>query len=253
MESNVQPIRQRMTADEYEQERTQLRALYGASSAAAAAKRDQALALLFYRSGWTQEELAEKERMSQTWVNFRLRFGRFLNFITTVIKSDSLPNNLTEGRFRSFWEQTDKAETNERIRFRMVQQLMADHTVLINPRRKKIGKELVQQFADGRWYKEKTIAGALNAECSLVFETLDKISKEGTYGATAERKRVGQHYEWRIFKTDRTISLHEMIEKLAPILKGLEAEGKKNMATMSPGTVAHLTWQIQQLLKEWAE
>jgi hypothetical protein len=48
-----------------------LTALYGESSVEAAAKRDQALALLFARSGWTQEQLAE-------------------NFITTVIKIESL-------------------------------------------------------------------------------------------------------------------------------------------------------------------
>jgi hypothetical protein len=33
-----------------------------------------------------------------------LRFGRFLAFTTNVVNSESLPNNLTERRFRSFWE-----------------------------------------------------------------------------------------------------------------------------------------------------
>jgi hypothetical protein len=54
-------------------------------------------------------ELAKKEGRTQSWVQYRLRFGRFLNFITMVIKTDSLPKNLTERRFRSLWEQTDKA------------------------------------------------------------------------------------------------------------------------------------------------
>lgn len=36
------------------------------------AKRDQALALLFWRSNWTQEE-----GKSQSWVDYRLRFGGF--------------------------------------------------------------------------------------------------------------------------------------------------------------------------------
>jgi hypothetical protein len=39
---------------------------------------------LFYRSGWTQEELAKKEGKSPQWVAQRIRFGRFLNFSTAV-------------------------------------------------------------------------------------------------------------------------------------------------------------------------
>jgi hypothetical protein len=46
----------------------------------------------------------------------RLRFGRFLNFITTVINPESMPANLTEGRFRSYWEQTDATELPVLIR-----------------------------------------------------------------------------------------------------------------------------------------
>jgi hypothetical protein len=37
--------------------------------------------------------------------------------------------------------------------------------------------------------------------------------------------------------------------KLRPIIDGLKAEGRKNMATMSPGTVAHLTFQLEQLVE----
>jgi hypothetical protein len=81
-----------------------------------AAKRDQAMALLFARSNWTQEELAEKEGKSQRWMSYRLRFGQFLAFSTTVLTAEKLPTNLTEGRFRGFWEQTDKAD-NDRKRY----------------------------------------------------------------------------------------------------------------------------------------
>jgi hypothetical protein len=42
-------------------------------------------------------------------VAVRLRFGRFLNFSTTVLKADSLPANLTERRFRNARQQTRQA------------------------------------------------------------------------------------------------------------------------------------------------
>lgn len=70
------------------------------------------LARLFFLSGWTQEELATIEGKSKQWVDFRLRFGRFLNFSgfpTRVGKGKSL----SERRFCGYWERTDKHETNE--------------------------------------------------------------------------------------------------------------------------------------------
>ena len=103
--------------------------------AAAGAKRDQVLAGLFYRSGWTQQELAEVEGKNQSWVTRRVRFGRFLENMPDGINPDSLPKNLTERRFRSYWERTDKSETNERIRFRAVQQLMESEATLSKPRK----------------------------------------------------------------------------------------------------------------------
>ncbi len=48
-----------MARANYERERAAVREAYGDSSQEAGAKRDQALAKLFYRSGWAQEALAE--------------------------------------------------------------------------------------------------------------------------------------------------------------------------------------------------
>lgn len=48
------------------------------------------------RSGWTQDQLAAKEKRSQDWVALKIRFGRFLSFTTTVVNAETLPNNLTE-------------------------------------------------------------------------------------------------------------------------------------------------------------
>ena len=71
------------------------------------AKRDQAFAELFYRSGWTQEQLAEREGKSTSWVSCRLRLGRVLAY---VMNSTDLEISLTGGRFRGFLEKTDKTD-----------------------------------------------------------------------------------------------------------------------------------------------
>jgi len=47
------------------------------------------------------------------WIQYRLCFGRFLNFTTTVVKAGTLPKNLTERRFRTFWEQTEERKRAE--------------------------------------------------------------------------------------------------------------------------------------------
>ena len=40
-------------------------------------------------------------------------FGRFLSFSTNVENSQTTPTNLTEGKFRSYWDRTDKCSGNE--------------------------------------------------------------------------------------------------------------------------------------------
>ena len=127
--------------------------------------------------------------------------------------------------------------------------------VATSARRSSIGLQIKEQFADGKWHPLDTIAETINADEDHVRATLDRITKTNhTYfGCTAERKKVGTRVEYRIFKINKTISSNELIEKLTPIIEGLRAEGKKNMVTMSPQTVAVLAHRLQKLLDEWAE
>jgi hypothetical protein len=121
------------------------------------------------------------------------------------------------------------------------------------PRRPKIGFAIREHFANGKWHATQTIATKIEADQDHVATTLDGICKNQTYGCNAEKKKVGTHVEYRIFKMKKTISSNELIEKLTPIIEGLRAEGKKNMVTMSPQTVAVLAHRLQKLLDEWAE
>jgi len=122
-------------------------------------------------------------------------------------------------------------------------------------RRPKIGRTIREHFADGKWHRLSTIASKVEADEDHVRDTLERITwKNVTYnGCKAEKKKVGTHVEYRIFKMDTTVSLTELTEKLTPIIEGLRAEGKKNMVTMSPQTVAVLSHRLQKLLDEWAE
>jgi hypothetical protein len=234
----------------YEAERSRLRELYGETSKEANAKREQALATLFFRSGWTQEQLAAKEGKSQQWVVTRLRFGRFLNFTTTVVNSETIPNNLTEGRFRSFWERT---EGDERQRFREVINLMRAEVSLRRNNRPSIGKALVKRYGDGKWHSVPVMARALDTDEDHVAATLDTMKAlRGTYGARSEKKTVGTELQYRLFKMNKTISSSELTEKLAPIVKDLEEQGRKNQVTMSVTQVAVLANRLRKLLDEWA-
>jgi hypothetical protein len=52
---------------------------------------------------------AAKEGKSQRWISYHLCFGRFLAFSTSGSnQQNTLPINLTERRFRQYWDRTSK-------------------------------------------------------------------------------------------------------------------------------------------------
>jgi len=248
-------LHNRMTEAEYEAERAKLRATYGDSSTEAAAKRDQAMALLFARSNWTQEELAAKECKSQKWVDFRLRFGRFLNFSTTVLNPESLPTNLTEGRFRKYWEEADKFSGNERMRFAAVQKAMRENLAVVKPKQSySIGKAVVADYADGKWHTPEAIAQAIpDATADGVTSVLEGIKDNNHYKCRAEKRKYGKGHQYRIFKQDKLIATSELETKLQPLINELKEQGRSNMATMAPPEVARLAALLQRLLDGWKQ
>ena len=116
-----------------------------------------------------------------------------------------------------------------------------------------LGELVRAQFADGEWHRLETIVAATGAPEKKVRSTLDLMTRWGTYNSKCDRKKVGKEYHFRLSPRDNQISVHELIEKLTPILKELEIQGRANAATMSPPTVRIMTAKIQKLLKEWAE
>lgn len=116
-----------------------------------------------------------------------------------------------------------------------------------------LGKQINAQFGDGKWHSFETIVAKTGARAKKVSGTLDRMWRWGTYKTKCERKKVGAEYHFRLSPRDKQISVEELIEKLTPILKELEVQGRANAATMSPPTVRIMTAKIQKLLEGWAE
>ena len=238
-----------MTEAEYDAARAELSAFYGNTVNEMVARRDQALARLFARSGWTQEKIAKKEGKSQSWITKRLLFGRFLEFSTMVLKPENLPRNLNERRFRELWAKTDQSEGNERIRFQQVLKFIEDNIRIgrtLGP--KGYTKILREKFADGQWYALSEIAETVNASQT---DTHDAIRKMRDVDVEHRLKGRDQHDEYRLFPKDKTVSTIELADKLGPLIKELKIEGKKNMATMVPAVVAMIAEKLQHLLDDW--
>ena len=116
-----------------------------------------------------------------------------------------------------------------------------------------LGRFIKAQFSDGKWHSFETIVSATGAPTAKVLSTLDLMMRWGTYKTKCDRKKVGNENHFRLSPRDKQISVPELIEKLTPILKELEVQGRANAATMSPPTVRIMTAKIQKLLEEWAE
>lgn len=116
-----------------------------------------------------------------------------------------------------------------------------------------VGRNIVAKCRPGKWYAPKEIAKVIGATEDDARRIVGRLCSRPAYGARAERKRVGTETHYRIFKQNKTVRVDELTEKLTPIIDGLIAEGKKNMATMVPATVAMLAAKLKRLLDEWAE
>src|ERR1700730_14595665 len=121
------------------------------------------------------------------------------------------------------------------------------------PSRLDLGKLIKAQFSDGRWHSLEAIVSMTGAPVKNVWSTLDLMWRWGTYKTKCERKKVGTEYHFRLSSAGKQISVHELVEKLTPILKELDVQGRANAATMSPPTVRIMTAKIQKLLEEWAD
>jgi hypothetical protein len=252
----------RMTEAEYERERAKI----AATKQQAGVRWEQELARLFARSGWSTKELAAREGRGVRYIQTLLKFGQFLGFMELrgTTRNEHLAS-IACSRFDHYWRRlsngkADRLGLHDRERFREIARLMTEESgerVGKYQRKPPISREapkaIIKKLGDAQWHKPDTIAKVAGIQPEEVAGAMDSIRKYAVHGAKVEHRKVGKETHYRIFKQDKTVSTDELTEKLTPILEELEAEGKKNMATMVPAKVAMLTARIKQLLKEWAE
>jgi hypothetical protein len=128
---------------------------------------------------------------------------------------------------------------------------------LRQPKRKKLPSDtslsVIKKCNGDKWRNASEIAARTGLPECQVARVIHLIQTSHKHRATVETKRVANKIHYRIFKQDKTVSLEELTTKLRPIVEGLKAEGKKNMATMVPAEVAMLAARLERLLNEWAE
>jgi hypothetical protein len=125
------------------------------------------------------------------------------------------------------------------------------------PRRKKLPGDtsvrVIKRCKGAKWHSAKEFAARAEINEGDVARVIHLIQTGHKHRAKVETKRVGKETLYRILEKDKTVSVQELTTKLRPIVEGLKAEGKKNMATMVPAEVAMLAARLERLLNEWAE
>jgi predicted transcriptional regulator len=111
----------------------------------------------------------------------------------------------------------------------------------------------MEQCAGKKWRSLREIAHIAGISRPAARGVMHNIQSNHKHHVKVEVQKVGNETHYRIFKQDKTVSMEELITKLRPIVEGLKAEGKKNMATMVPAEVAMLAARLERLLNEWAE
>lgn len=242
----------RMSETDYDRERQRIRDLFGDSRNEAGTRWEQALAQLFWRSGWRQEELAIKEGKSQDWVSKRLRFGRFLTFIDNKSENKADSFILSEWAFRRYWERTDGS--NERRRFIQVAEMIGTEQRAGTGRNRNALMDLVREhYSNGKWHATDAIAKRLGKEQDEVERVLAAATSRGARRYKIERRRRGRDFQYRIFSMEKTVSTVELTEKLCPLILDLKAEGSKNMATIAITRIAKIAAELQQMIDEWTK
>jgi len=243
-----------MTKSAYESERAEIESNY-LQGVNYKAKKDQALAKLFDRSGWTQEQLAEMEGKSQNHISEKLKFGAFIHFIASG-DNPQIPANLTERKFRGYWLKT---QGDTRKRFLEVNRMIEEtaELMIVNQQLPKgTSKKIIEKFGDGDWHLLKSYSGFIKRDEKKTLEHLRNMKKQGTGKCVYEERKYGASSQYRIIKgekKEKLIKISIISKEIQPVLEELKAESKKSMAHFNPTHIAYLAIQIEKILNKLAK
>lgn len=202
---------------------------------------DQSLAKLYQESNWTQRQLAEHLKMSQTWVKDQLRFARF------VLNANGV-QDLAERKFRGFWKKTDKNE-EEDMRFAAVSVLIEKDSK--DAAAKKLAQGIRKKFDDGKLHQTSEIAESFELEETETDRILRNMTSNAALKSHAVNKR-GNAYSIKKIEPTRTGDLDALYEEVKPIIKALKTEGRKKETTLAClAQVAYLADKLDELLKTY--
>jgi len=245
---------ERVLRESHEHQRKIIYEIYGESSQEAIAKRDQALAKLYYDSGCTYHELAKIEKKSIGWINQWLRFGRFLNSPTVMETSAPTTSKLTENKFHLCWKRTDETESDEYTQFKQVIQLIKQGEILGRSPRG-LQSRIIDKFADAKYHPLSVIVAGIGEPKyePQISHILDLLVKNNNPKIKCERKKVGKTWSYRIFLSEKTVGTVELTEKLTPITKEMQIMCRRAPGTISNTSLGHLATQIENFLEKWCE
>lgn len=243
-------VRNPITENEYDAKWKQFFATYGGDrSQDMTARRAMALAKFLYDTGWEQQRLVIKLGKTKVWVSYQLRFGRFL--YTYHPQLTAVNTQLTERKFRGYWDKTDSEKT-EAQRFNDAYALLIEDVRNPKPKpNRALLDRLMAQYADGKWHPIDGLCARLQISEALATAGFKALPRS-TYRAKVEGKRVGLRWHYRIFRTDRAISLFEIKEKLGPIIEELEEQGRTNSATVCIPVMAINARLLRRFIDEWS-
>ena len=236
----------RMSGADYDRERQRIANTYGDSRTDAGTRWEQALAKLFWECGWTQDEIALRERKSQKWVDQRTRFGRFLFYAANSTTGTNV-ENLTERAFRAYWDQTGGSDIR---RFGQIAEMLSTGRVT---NRNMLMDQIRGLYSNGKWHSTEAIAARIGKDKDEVERTLAGAASRGHRRYRIERRRRGRDFQYCIYPMDKTVSTVELTEKLGPIILQLKAEGRKNMATIAIAKIADIAAELQIMLDDWTK
>jgi hypothetical protein len=249
---------QRMTPEDYLAARQEIVATFGAGARGPLAKRDQALALLAARSGLKQRELGELEHLSKTYIDNRLRFGRFLDVLPSNCGQDApWRDNLTEGAFRVVWYKTNKT-LDENARFEAVTTLLAAaHGKPPTPRGKNpLVKRLLAEFGDGEFHAVRVMATKLDVPQEKLLTTLDGMRLHGFHHTEAERRKAppaagGWRYRLRPHR-GHVVPYDTLVDELKPLLEQMRYQGTLEQYKLVPFVFTDTVHKIERVLEKLA-